>query len=177
MDEEGRGKIPHFDPARAFQGESVEDQDPADSPSLTLAMTATGTIPDTAGYMSPEQGRGRTADRQADIWPFGVILLEMLTGRPLFARPPPPDLLGLGWPSRFAVTGDGRRFHSPVLAESEGGPAPLRLVLNRAREFGAGEPLPEAFVQVSPGRLDLGTLFDRAEVSATLACTSPVAGL
>ncbi len=43
--------------------------------------------------------------------------------------------------------------------------------VTRAREFGAGAPLPEAFVQVSPGRLDLGTLFDRAQVSATLACT------
>jgi eukaryotic-like serine/threonine-protein kinase len=59
--------------------------DPADSPTLSLAATQTGVILGTAGYMAPEQARGKTVDRRADIWAFGVILYELLTGERMFA--------------------------------------------------------------------------------------------
>jgi Tol biopolymer transport system component/predicted Ser/Thr protein kinase len=55
------------------------------SPTLTLGMSETGMILGTAGYMSPEQARGQEVDKRADIWAFGVLLYELLTGKRAFA--------------------------------------------------------------------------------------------
>ena len=56
----------------------------AESPTMTMAATASGVILGTAGYMSPEQARGGVADKQADIWAFGCVLFAMLSGRRAF---------------------------------------------------------------------------------------------
>lgn len=79
----GRVKVLDFGLAKAFEKESASGNS-ENSPTLTLEATRTGVIMGTAGYMSPEQARGKSVDKRADIWAFGVVLYEMLAGRSTF---------------------------------------------------------------------------------------------
>ena len=78
---DGRVKVLDFGLAK---GASASSADLAQSPTLTYSPTAIGIILGTAGYMSPEQARGKPVDRRADIWAFGCVLYECLTGRKTF---------------------------------------------------------------------------------------------
>ena len=64
-----------------------------EAPTLTVASTGTGMILGTAAYMAPEQARGRNVDRRADVWAFGVIVYEMLTGVRMFTGDTITDIL------------------------------------------------------------------------------------
>jgi serine/threonine-protein kinase len=78
---DGTVKVLDFGLAKVAPASARED--PEDS-TLTIQGTVAGQILGTAAYMAPEQARGRTVDKRADIWAFGVVLYEMLTGRKLF---------------------------------------------------------------------------------------------
>ena len=80
---DGKIKVLDFGLAKAFMGDGA-DVGLSNSPTLSMAATQRGVILGTAAYMSPEQASGDTTDKRADIWSFGVVLFEMLTGRQTF---------------------------------------------------------------------------------------------
>jgi serine/threonine protein kinase/Tol biopolymer transport system component len=82
---EGVVKVLDFGLAKAFAEESDPDASASMSPTMTAAATQAGVIIGTAAYMSPEQAAGQSADRRSDIFSFGVVVLEMLTGRRIFS--------------------------------------------------------------------------------------------
>jgi serine/threonine-protein kinase len=81
---EGVVKVLDFGLAAVTQPSATSSGDPSNSPTLTLRATQAGMILGTAGYMSPEQAAGQPVDKRADIWSFGVVLYELLTGQRLF---------------------------------------------------------------------------------------------
>jgi serine/threonine-protein kinase len=90
---DGIVKVLDFGLAKAFSGDPAEAS-PGQSPALSVAMTQQGLILGTAGYMSPEQASGQATDQRADIWAFGVVLYEMLTGQALFSGESVAHILG-----------------------------------------------------------------------------------
>ena len=90
---EGQVKILDFGLAKALEGETPPDSSLSQSPTLTAAATQAGVILGTAAYMSPEQARGEATDKKADVWAFGVVLFEMLTGRATFGGKTVSDVL------------------------------------------------------------------------------------
>ena len=89
---DGTIKVLDFGLAKAWEADNT-DSSLSLSPTMTQHATAAGLILGTAAYMSPEQARGQSVDRRADIWAFGVVLWEMLTGRKLFEGETVSDVL------------------------------------------------------------------------------------
>ncbi len=107
---DGTVKVLDFGLAKAL-GPELSDTEAANSPTMTMTAAATkmGVIMGTAAYMSPEQARGKQVDKRADIWAFGVVLFEMLTGRQAFGGTDISETLGmvlLKEPDWTALSGD-----------------------------------------------------------------------
>ncbi|MGA2747054.1 MAG: protein kinase, partial [Candidatus Sulfotelmatobacter sp.] len=113
------GVVKVLDFGLAAVAQSSDPSNPANSPTLTISPTRAGMILGTAAYMSPEQARGKAVDKRADIWAFGVVLYEMLTGKRLFQGEDLTETLA-------AVVKD-----KPDLS---GVPAQVRPLLNRCLE-------------------------------------------
>ncbi len=90
--DDGGAKVLDFGLAKALDDAPAHD-DIANSPTLTMGATRAGVILGTAAYMSPEQAKGKSADRRADIWAFGVVLFEMLSGKRLYSGETAPETL------------------------------------------------------------------------------------
>ena len=104
--QEGKVKVLDFGLSKVF--------DPEESPSIhsqsptLLSGTMHGVILGTAAYMSPEQARGQTVTDQSDIWSFGVLLYEMLSGKSAFSGDTITDVLGGICPRRSRLDGAAR---------------------------------------------------------------------
>ncbi len=89
---DGTVKVLDFGLAKAMLDDPTA-VDMSNSPTLSMAATMAGTILGTAAYISPEQAKGKPADRRADIWAFGVVLFEMLTGKQLYSGETAAEIL------------------------------------------------------------------------------------
>jgi Tol biopolymer transport system component len=94
---DGKVKVLDFGLAKAWAGDTADGSSPSgalsQSPTLAHTGTVAGVILGTAAYMSPEQARGKAVDKRADIWSFGVLLWEILTGQSLFAGDTVTDVI------------------------------------------------------------------------------------
>ena len=89
---DGTVKVLDFGLAKALS-EAPAETDIGNSPTMSAIATMQGVILGTAGYMSPEQAKGKPVDQRADIWAFGVVLVEMLAGKPVYAGETPAETL------------------------------------------------------------------------------------
>jgi serine/threonine protein kinase len=91
---DGTVKLLDFGLAKALSRDvAAASGDPANSPTVTLGATVAGTLLGTAAYMSPEQAKGKNVDRRSDVWSWGVVLWELLTGDRLFTGEGTADTL------------------------------------------------------------------------------------
>ena len=122
--DDGTVKVLDFGLAKAFATDvETSGANVANSPTLTARATQLGMIIGTAAYMAPEQAKGRSVDRRADIWAFGVVLYEMIAGRRAFEGDDISDVLA----SVLKTDPDWTALPADL-------PAPVRRLLRRCLE-------------------------------------------
>ena len=144
---DGTVKVLDFGLAKAMGPAGSSSAEVANSPTLTTHATQQGVLLGTAAYMAPEQARGKAVDRRADIWAFGVVLYEMLTGRRAFAGETASDTLA-------AVL----KTDPDWAALPEATPASLRSLLRRCLDRDAKQRLRDiGEARVVLARIETGT--------------------
>src|SRR5438034_5404689 len=156
---DGKVKVLDFGLAKAFDNDVRNpSSDPANSPTLTSSATRAGMILGTAGYMSPEQARGVTVDKRADIWAYGVVLYEMLTGREMFSGETVSDTLAAVLRADFDWSALPRET-----------PAPIRRLLRRCLERDRKKRLAD----IADARLEIDEALAGAPAEPALAPATP----
>src|SRR5579862_7286331 len=92
---EGGVKLLDFGLAKAIDDRPANMADPTNSPTFTLGATSAGMIMGTASYMAPEQAKGKAVDRRSDIWSFGAVVFELLSGKRAFPGESVTDTLAM----------------------------------------------------------------------------------
>ena len=163
---EGVVKVLDFGLATVAQA-SGPVSDPSISPTMTMSPTRAGMILGTAAYMSPEQARGKTVDKRADIWAFGCVLYEMLTGRPAFTGETITDVLAAvvkSEPDWNAVPQKARRLLASCLQKDP---------KQRLQAIGDYRLLLEEPRAIAPSRSRLGWVVGVLGVALVIALWAP----
>ncbi len=130
---DGTVKVLDFGLAKAMDPAGASSDHAMNSPTISLHATQAGMILGTAAYMAPEQARGATVDKRADLWAFGVVLYEMLTGTRLFEGVTISDTLA----AVLKTEPDWTRLPADT-------PTPIRRLLRRCLEKERKKRLPDA---------------------------------
>ena len=138
---DGKVKVLDFGLAKLADQREEATYDLTHSPTLAHAGTLAGVILGTAAYMSPEQARGKTVDKRADIWAFGCVLFEMLTGRQTFAGDTLTDIIAA------VVKNEPEWSALPIET-----PAGVRSVLRRCLRKDPGQRLHD----IADARIEIG---------------------
>jgi eukaryotic-like serine/threonine-protein kinase len=154
---DGKVKVLDFGLAKALANDGG-DAALSNSPTLSMAATQQGVILGTAAYMSPEQARGRRVDKRADIWAFGCVLYETLTGRPPFTGADVSEVLA------GVIKSDADWNSLPAAA-----PPMVRIFLKRCLEKDPSRRIND----IGDVRLALEGAFDAAITPATPPGTKP----
>ena len=157
---DGNVKVLDFGLAKVTEAAGGTSIDLADSPTMTspAMMTGMGMILGTAAYMSPEQAKGRPAEKRSDVWAFGCVLYEMLTAKRAFEGEDVSDTLA------FIITKEPYWDALPA-----GTPRPIRTLLRRCLEKDRKERLPD----IAMARLEIKDALTAPAAEASLSGRRP----
>src|SRR5215471_9851073 len=157
---DGVVKVLDFGLAKAFETAPAGSSLMTNSPTLSMRATQAGLILGTAAYMAPEQATGHPVDKRADIWAFGVVLWEMLTGTSLFAGETISHTLA------FVITKEPDWNALPANT-----PPSIRRLLRRTLEKDRKRRLPD----IGSARLEIDEVFATQTSESGTAAIAPVA--